>query len=61
MSRKIVVVLAVVFAVLCAAAAFVWLHAGGQNKTVVHFTPDPLGSNSTTPEGMRPQPTLEGF
>jgi len=36
-----VAVLAVILAVLCGAAAFVWLHAGGQGKTVVHFTPDP--------------------
>ena len=41
MSRRIVAVLAVVFAVVCGAAAFVWLHAGGQNKAAVHFTPDP--------------------
>jgi hypothetical protein len=40
MSRRIVAVLAVIFAVVCGAAAFVWLHAGGQNKVVVHFTPD---------------------
>src|ERR1700686_5154095 len=41
MSRRIVAVLAVIFAVVCGAAALVWLHAGGQNKAVVHFTPDP--------------------
>src|SRR5438445_544561 len=41
MSRRMVAVLAVILAVLCGAAAFVWLHAGGQSKTVVHFTPDP--------------------
>jgi hypothetical protein len=41
MSRRIVAVLALLFAVVCGAAAFVWLHAGGQNKAVVHFTPDP--------------------
>lgn len=40
MSRRIVAVLAVIFAVVCGAAAFVWLHAGGQNRAVVHFTPD---------------------
>jgi len=58
-----VAVLAVILDVLCGAAAFVWLHAGGQSKTVVHFTPDPpanadassaseaapLGKNSSTP------------
>ncbi len=32
MSRRIVSVLAVILAVVCAAAAFVWLHAGGQSK-----------------------------
>jgi len=41
MSRRMVAVLAVILAVLCGAAAFVLLHAGGQSKTVVHFTPDP--------------------
>lgn len=52
MSRKIAVVLAVLVAVLCAAAAFAWLHAGGQNKTVVHFTPDapaPAAQPETAP------------
>jgi hypothetical protein len=63
MSRRMVAVLAVILAVLCGAAAFVWLHAGGQSKTVVHFTPDPPanadassaseaappGKNSSTP------------
>jgi len=52
-----VAVLAVILAVLCGAAAFVWLHAGGQSKTVVHFTPDPpanadaasAGKNSSAP------------
>jgi hypothetical protein len=47
MSRRIVSVLAVILAVVCAAAAFVWLHAGGQ-KTVVQFTPDPPASSSST-------------
>ena len=46
MSRRIVSVLAVILAVVCAAAAFVWLHAGGQSKTEVHFTPDPPASSS---------------
>ncbi len=63
MTRRMVAVLAVILDVLCGAAAFVWLHAGGQSKTVVHFTPDPpanadassaseaapLGKNSSTP------------
>jgi hypothetical protein len=54
MSRRIVAVLAVILAVVCGAAAFVWLHAGGQSKTVVHFTPDTPASNpetASTPEG----------
>jgi hypothetical protein len=41
-----VAVLAVILAVLCGAAAFVWLHAGGQSKTVVHFIPDPPVANA---------------
>src|SRR5437870_6709970 len=45
MSRRMVAVLAVILAVLCGASAFVWLHAGGQSKTVVHFTPDPPTAN----------------
>jgi hypothetical protein len=47
MSRRIVSVLAVILAVVCAAAAFVWLHAGGRSKTVVQFTPDPPASSSS--------------
>jgi Protein of unknown function (DUF3108) len=31
---------------VCAAAAFVWLHAGGQSKTVVQFTPEPPAAAS---------------
>ncbi len=51
MSRRIVAVLAVIFALVCGAAAFVWLHAGGQNKAVVHFTPDPPAVRASgTPE-----------
>ena len=50
MSRRIVAVLAVIFAVVCGAAAFVWLHAGGQNKTVVHFTPDPPTARAASAE-----------
>jgi len=49
MSRRIVSVLAVIFAVACGAAAFVWLHAGGQRKTVVQFTPDPPAARSGAP------------
>jgi uncharacterized protein DUF3108 len=41
MSRRIVGVLAIILAIVCGAAAFVWLHAGGQGKTVVNFTPEP--------------------
>src|ERR1700739_4927002 len=46
MSRRIVALLAVIVAVACAAAAFVWLHAGGQSKAVVQFTPDPPAADS---------------
>jgi len=49
MSRRIVAVLALLFAVVCGAAAFVWLHAGGQNKAVVHFTPDPRAAVEPAP------------
>jgi hypothetical protein len=48
MSRQIASVLAVILAVVCAAAAFVWLHAGGQSKTEVQFTPDPPASSSNS-------------
>ena len=48
MSRRMVAVLAVILAVLCGASAFVWLHAGGQSKTVVHFTPDPPAANDAS-------------
>jgi hypothetical protein len=64
MSRRIVAILAVILAVLCGAAAFVWLHAGGQGKGVVHFTPDPPPttrnatpeSTSTAAPGPAPSP-----
>jgi len=46
MSRRIVVLLAVILAGVCGAAAFVWLHGGGQSKAVVHFTPDPPATDS---------------
>ena len=61
MSRRIVALLAVILAVICGAAAFVWLHAGGQGKTTVYFTPDPPAanpSNNASPEGMHAQPVL---
>jgi hypothetical protein len=54
MSRRIVSVLAVILAVVCAAAAFVWLHAGGQSKTVVQFTPDPAATSGVTHEAAPP-------
>jgi hypothetical protein len=54
MSRRIVSVLAVILAVVCAAAAFVWLHAGGQSKTVVQFTPDPPATSGVTHEAAPP-------
>jgi hypothetical protein len=42
-------VLAAILAVVCAAAAFLWLHARGQSKTVVQFTPDaPAASSGST-------------
>jgi hypothetical protein len=59
MSRRIVALLAVFLAVICGAAAFVWLHAGGQSKTTVHFTPDPpaaTATNNASSEGMHAQP-----
>src|SRR6266478_9706179 len=54
MSRRMVAVLAVILAVLCGAAAFVWLHAGGQSKTVVHFTPDPPAANADVSSASEP-------
>ncbi len=58
MSRRIVFILVALLAVVGGAAAFVWLHAGGQSK--VHFTPDPpvkdSGAASGNSEGIRPQP-----
>ena len=57
MSRRIVSVLAVILAVVCAAAAFVWLHAGGQSKTVVQFTPDLPASSSNSANDKAPTTT----
>jgi len=54
MSRRIVSLLAVILAVVCAAAAFVWLHAGGQGKTVVQFTPDPPAVTSGVAREVAP-------
>jgi Protein of unknown function (DUF3108) len=56
MSLRIVVVLAIIFAVLCGAAAFMYLHAGGQGKTVVHFTPDPPAANPGASAGPEAAP-----
>src|SRR2546423_1409394 len=56
MSRRIVVVLAVVFAVVCGAAAFVWLHAGGQGKAVVKSRRTPGGPGRENGEGLPPRP-----
>ena len=56
MSRRIVAALAVIFAVVCGAAAFVWLHAGGQGKTVVQFTPDPPAAASSVAATSSPGP-----
>lgn len=58
MSRRFVAILAVVLAVVCGAAAFVWLHAGGQSKAVVQFTPDaPAAASPNGAEGIRTQPS----
>jgi hypothetical protein len=57
MSRRVVVVLAVFLAVACGAAAFVWLHAGG-NKTVVNFTPEPPAATNPGEPAVTPQPTM---
>jgi hypothetical protein len=40
--------------VVCAAAAFVWLHAGGQSKREVQFTPDPPASSSNSANEKAP-------
>src|SRR5262245_310961 len=57
MSRRVVVVLAIFLAVVCGAAAFVWLHAGGQSKTTVNFTPEPPPADRSEPAATTP-PTL---
>jgi hypothetical protein len=58
MSRRAVVVLAVFLAVACGAAAFVWLHAGGQSKTSVNFTPEPPAASNPTVPAAAPHPTV---
>jgi len=57
MSRRVVVVLAIFLAVLCGGAAFVWLHAGGQGKTTVSFTPDPPPGSDRSQPAAATQPT----
>jgi len=49
MSRRIVGWLAIFLAVACAAAAFVWLRAGGENNTTVHFTPETAAKSVAQP------------
>ena len=60
MSRRTVGLLAILLAVICGAAAFIWLRAGGQGKTVVNFTPEPPAATAKpdTSEAMRPQPNV---
>jgi Protein of unknown function (DUF3108) len=58
MSRRVVVVLAIFLAVVCGGAAFVWLHAGGQSKTTVNFTPDPPPAAVRTEPAATRQPTV---
>ena len=57
MSRRLVVVLAIFLAVISGAAAFVWLHAGGQSKTTVNFTPEPPAARNPTVPALTPEPT----
>jgi hypothetical protein len=57
MSRRLVVVLAIFLAVICGGAAFVWLHAGGQSKTTVNFTPEPPAATNPSVTASAPQPT----
>jgi uncharacterized protein DUF3108 len=56
MSRRVVVVLAIFLAVICGGAAFVWLHAGGQSKTTVNFTPEPPAAADPSIPSTTPQP-----
>jgi uncharacterized protein DUF3108 len=48
--------LAIFLAAACGAVAFVWLHAGGQNKTTVSFTPDPPAITNSNAPTAAPQP-----
>jgi hypothetical protein len=62
MSRRFVALIAVILAVLCGAAAFAWLHAGGQSKTVVHFIPDPPAAGTgASPESTPSAPGKSEF
>ena len=56
MSRRVVVVLAIFLAVVCGAAAFVWLRAGG---TSVQFTPEPPVTTNPSVPAEAPQPAVE--
>src|SRR5215467_2054353 len=58
MSRRVVVVLAIFLAAVCGGAAFVWLHAGGQGKTTVSFTPDPPPGADRTQPAAATEPTV---
>jgi len=58
MSRRVVVVLAIFLAVVCGGAAFVWLHAGGQSKTTVNFTPEPVVALDPAAPAATAQPTV---
>jgi len=57
MSRRMVGFLAIFLAVACGAVAFVWLHAGGQNKTTVNFTPEPPAAAIPTAPAAAPLPS----
>src|SRR4029453_2564326 len=57
MSRRMVGFLAIFLAVACGAAAFVWLHSGGQNKTVVNFTPEPPAAANPSASTAPPEPS----
>jgi hypothetical protein len=48
--------LAIFLAAACGAVAFVWLHAGGQNKATVNFTPDPPAITNSNAPTAAPQP-----
>jgi len=56
MSRRIVVVLAIFLAVVCGGAALVWLHAGGQGRTTVNFTPEPPAAGNPAVPAATPEP-----